>query len=310
VSTAGVEARGPILWVRRVYGDGRHNAFTALVRWRDRFWLAFRNAESHMSFDGRILVLASADALEWREVHRIERGGDDRDPHLLVAGDRLVLTINQRHPDHRQAWATWTDDGASWSAPEPCYDRDFIIWKPRALHRRYLAGGYHVNPDRSGRFVNLIASDDGLAWRTEAPIGLTGQESETLLHAPSPERLLAFIRWQEEPCHARIAEAERPFTDWRTRPAGIMLQGQDCVSVGDALLVGSRAREGEETRTALYRYADGCFEPYAVLPSGGDTSYPAFAWQQESRLLMSYYSSHDGPSSIYLAEVDVSGLRT
>ena len=38
------------------------------------------------------------------------------------------------------------------------------------------------------------------------------------------------------------------------------------------------------------------------LPSGGDTSYAGLAWHGD-RLWVSYYSSHEGKSAIYLAEV-------
>jgi len=37
-----------------------------------------------------------------------------------------------------------------------------------------------------------------------------------------------------------------------------------------------------------------------TLPSGGDTSYPGLLWHEE-RLWVSYYSSHEGKTSIYLA---------
>ena len=44
----------------------------------------------------------------------------------------------------------------------------------------------------------------------------------------------------------------------------------------------------------------------AELPSGGDCSYPGFVALDESRGLLSYYSSHDGSTSIYLAEIVLS----
>jgi hypothetical protein len=40
------------------------------------------------------------------------------------------------------------------------------------------------------------------------------------------------------------------------------------------------------------------------LPSGGDTSYPGLVWY-DNLLYMSYYSSHEGKTSIYLARVKV-----
>jgi hypothetical protein len=39
-----------------------------------------------------------------------------------------------------------------------------------------------------------------------------------------------------------------------------------------------------------------------VLPSGGDNSYPGMAWH-DGTLWLSYYSSHEGKASIYLAEI-------
>jgi hypothetical protein len=39
-----------------------------------------------------------------------------------------------------------------------------------------------------------------------------------------------------------------------------------------------------------------------TLPSGGDTSYSAFGWH-EGLLWVSYYSSHEGKTAIYLAKV-------
>jgi hypothetical protein len=40
------------------------------------------------------------------------------------------------------------------------------------------------------------------------------------------------------------------------------------------------------------------------LPSGGDTSYPGLVWH-EGILWVSYYSSHEGKTSVYLAKIKV-----
>ena len=47
---------------------------------------------------------------------------------------------------------------------------------------------------------------------------------------------------------------------------------------------------------------DSLGEPVLTLPSGGDCSYPGLVWN-EDLLWMSYYSSHDGKTSIYLARI-------
>ena len=48
--------------------------------------------------------------------------------------------------------------------------------------------------------------------------------------------------------------------------------------------------------------ADGDYEPVLTFPSGGDTSYPGLVWH-DGLLWMSYYSSHEGKTSIYLAKI-------
>ena len=47
---------------------------------------------------------------------------------------------------------------------------------------------------------------------------------------------------------------------------------------------------------------DGEYEPILTFTSGGDTSYPGLVWHDD-RLWMSYYSSHEGKTSIYLAQI-------
>jgi hypothetical protein len=44
--------------------------------------------------------------------------------------------------------------------------------------------------------------------------------------------------------------------------------------------------------------------PALTLPSGGDTSYPGLVLHNGT-LWMSYYSSHEGKSSIYLARIAI-----
>ena len=47
---------------------------------------------------------------------------------------------------------------------------------------------------------------------------------------------------------------------------------------------------------------------FLKLPSGGDTSYAGLEWHK-GLLWVSYYSSHEGKTSIYLAKVKFSAKR-
>jgi hypothetical protein len=61
---------------------------------------------------------------------------------------------------------------------------------------------------------------------------------------------------------------------------------------------------GGAARTSLCWIDDdaGTLTEFLKLPSGGDTSYPGLVWHDDF-LWVSYYSSHEGKTSIYLAKV-------
>src|SRR5262249_707318 len=62
-------------------------------------------------------------------------------------------------------------------------------------------------------------------------------------------------------------------------------------------------------KTALARLGRDTFEPVLTLPSGGDTSYGGMGWH-DGLLWVSYYSSHEGKSSICLARIELPGKST
>jgi hypothetical protein len=56
-------------------------------------------------------------------------------------------------------------------------------------------------------------------------------------------------------------------------------------------------------RVVVARLGLSSCRPVLELPSGGDCSYAGLAWHGE-RLWVSYYSSHEGRTRIYLAKLD------
>src|SRR5687767_937123 len=98
--------------VRKVFADGKHNAFTAFVKFKDQYLLAFRTAKEHNSADGDIVVLSSTDAKEWKESLRLDIDKrDDRDPQMLVVGDKLIMYIASMKGPVLNTFAITTEDG-------------------------------------------------------------------------------------------------------------------------------------------------------------------------------------------------------
>src|SRR5262245_14099116 len=118
--------------IRKVYADGKHNAFTAFVRWKEAYWLAFRHAASHNADDGEIIVLRSADAKDWKEALRLNVLPDDRDPQFLATEKRLILYDQAMQGPKLTAYAAYTDEGTTWSKPREVYEPRYVLWKPIA----------------------------------------------------------------------------------------------------------------------------------------------------------------------------------
>ncbi len=59
--------------VRRVFWNGEHNAFTDLIRWRDRYYLTFRSCpDGHMQHaSAKVIVLASGDTKSWVSTEQV-----------------------------------------------------------------------------------------------------------------------------------------------------------------------------------------------------------------------------------------------
>lgn len=334
---AGIAEAGPKVRVeniRRAYHNGEHNAFTDLIRWRDRFWLTFRSCpDGHMvSSTASVIVLSSADAREWREEHRFSvPKRDTRDPHFLSFQDRLfvytgtwysgegMLPRERYEINQHLGYAVWTADGTSWEGPrqlEGTYGH--YIWRAAAhdgkayLCARRKAGYSDADGGTGGASVMeaaLLESDDGLVWRYRSLIQARSGNETAFLVEPDGT-LLAVSRGSAT--ESQVARSKPPHESWERRAIDLYLGGPLVARWGDRVLVGARRTTGAGPKTVLYWLEEGDrLEPFAELPSAGDNSYPGFATLDDGRGLVSWYSTHekDGEgrpiTAIYLAELAV-----
>ncbi|MBX7168724.1 MAG: hypothetical protein K1X74_20475 [Pirellulales bacterium] len=315
--------------VRRAFHNGEHNAFTDLVRFRDRYYLTFRTCpDGHMVHpSSAILVLSSTDGQTWTQVHRFSvPRRDTRDPHFLVFRERLFVytgtwycgdtSPTSRDLNEHLGYAAWTDDGHAWQGPamlEGTYGH--YVWRAAAWgDRAWLCGrrkhefAHSDEPEPDIVESALLESDDGLIWRKASLFQETHGDETAFLFEPDGA-LVAVARGGGK-TNAQLCRARAPFAVWQRSDLGRQVGGPLLVRWGEHLLVGGR-KSVADARTALYWLTGDHLHEIAELPSGGDNSYPGFVAFDAEHALLSYYSSHERDdagkpiTAIYLAELRI-----
>lgn len=307
-------AEGPsLLRVERIWDRAPHNAFTDLARFHDRWWCVFREGSAHVSPDGAIRVLTSEDGWQWQSAARLTHPKADlRDPKLSVTPDgTLLLTAAGawRPPatHHHQTFAWRSANGREWETPEPIGEPDFWLWRVSWRKRDALAVGYRTAGER---FLRLYLARGGGGFKPLIPRWLDrGFVNETTLRPLRDGRLLALVRRDgnaPETASALLGVAETPTGPWQWRDLHTRLGGPNWIELPEGrILVGGRQYDGNTRMSLLWLDLERARLTECLrLPSGGDTSYPGLVWHA-GRLHVSWYSSHEGRTAIYVGEVAV-----
>lgn len=303
--------------VERVWDQAPHNAFTDLIRFRDSWYLVFREAGMHGvppagTAGGRIRVLRSTDPFQWTSVALLDFGFDQdlRDPKLSIRPDGVLVLLcaaaPTASPERRQSLVFFSRDGTDWKEPQPVAEPDVWLWR-LTWHRGMARGvGYGRRPDR--RHTRLYESPDALRFRvTVERLYEEGYPNEASLLFLEDDRALCLLR-RDGPGQdsALLGLSSPPYTRWSWRDLGRRIGGPALIRLPEGpILTAGRSYEGGTRTTLSWLDVDnGRLVERLVLPSGGDSSYPGLVWH-ENRLWVSYYSSHEGRAAIYLAQVKV-----
>ncbi|MEW2146365.1 sialidase family protein [Micromonospora vinacea] len=297
--------------VRRIGDSAPHSAFTDLVRYAGSWFCAFREARTHLSDDGVIRVLTSTDGRAWTSATVIARAGTDlRDPRFVARPDgRLQLLAAAATGAATKTFQTVTwlsTDGHTWGDPMPVGEPGVWVWRA-AWHDDAMYGvGYAT---RDPRFARLYRSTDGVDLQPWVPtLFEDGYPNESGLVFAPDGTALCLLRRDAGTASAQLGRAVPPYRDWTWTDLGVQVGGPTLLRLPDGLLLaGVRLHDGE-VRTAICVVDPdrGELTELVALPSGGDTSYPGLVWHDDL-LWVSYYSSHEGRTNVYLAEVRLTG---
>jgi lysophospholipase L1-like esterase len=317
--------------VRRAFHNGEHNAFTDLIRFRDKLYLTFRSCpDGHMVHPtSSILILSSDDdGVTWQQVNAFSVPRRDvRDPHFLEFNDQLFVYTGtwycgETSPETRDlnqhlGYGVSSTDGEQWSEPfmlEGTYGH--YIWRAAAHDgTAYLCGRRkqefaETETGAGGTQIvqsAILASDDGRIWKHR---GLFQEQhgNETAFLFEGDGSALAVARGGGSR-NAELCRSTPPYVEWQRTELDRYIGGPLLARWGDRYVVGGRQTNGGPARMSLYWLNESDLEEFATLPSGGDCSYPGLVELADGSALVSYYSSHekddDGRpiTAIYLATI-------
>jgi hypothetical protein len=305
--------------VKRIWDQAPHNAFTDLTFWKDEFYCAFREGRGHVSTDGRIRVLSSKDADTWASVCLIELAGYDlRDAHLSVTPDNRLTLLGGAAPREKDgqsaptgSFVAFCTNGTDWTKPQIASEPGRWLWC--VTWHEGKAYGVSYPASQGSPYIELLTSTDGITWQSLVPkLYGVGSPNETTLRFDKSGTCYALVRRDKQddaPYSAVLGVSHGDYTQWQWFDLGPEFNGFGGpnlvqLPMGQWLAAGRMHQDGAHTALCYLDVTTHTMTKLLKLPSAGDTSYPGLVWRNDL-LYVSYYSTHEGKTSIYLAKLKV-----
>lgn len=312
----------------KIWDKGAHSAFTDLIRWRNKWYCTFREADAHVGGDGKLRVLESTDGNTWESAALLEEKGIDlRDPKLSITpDDRLMIVAGgsvyngTKTIMGRQPRVAFSKDAKTWTPTQRVLSEGDWLWRVTWHNGRAYGITYDaferqsaaaqeaakstkpVSTEAAEWKLRLVVSDDGVKYDTITHLGVPGHPNETTLRFMPDGEMLALVRREGGNTMGWIGSSKAPYKVWSWHETKHRFGGPNFIRLPDGSLWAAGRSYPGGAKTVLARMSRDSYEPVLTFTSGGDTSYPGLVWH-ENLLWMSYYSSHEGKTSIYLAKI-------
>jgi len=297
---------------RRIWDAAPHNAFTDLIRFKGEWFCVFREGQGHVSPDGSLRVITSKDGVQWQSAALITSPTSDlRDAKITETPDgRLMLAgaeaVNNPTAHKHQSLVWFSDDGRTWSDRHEVGTPDNWLW--RITWHEGIAYGFGYDTGEGPRGIRLFRSTDGRTFDTlieKADVPGTYPNETSLIFLPD-DTCLCLLRQDGEPNNGSLGTSHPPYTDWTWRKLDKRIGGPHMLRLDDGRLLAAVRLYDKPVRTAMC-WIDpdtGAVTEALALPSGGDTSYAGLVLEG-GLVWVSYYSSHEEKTAIYLAKVKI-----
>jgi hypothetical protein len=314
-----------ILRVREI----RKNAyFPDIVFYKGTMFISYREATAHSDSAslGRVVILKSEDDGEsWKEAALLSMPGADlRDPHFcILSNGRLMLNGGIGGKQGKGSWkgkrrgtyVAFSDNGIDWTNPMEILDgRDEWMWRGTTHEDGYAYG--IVKEQGEGRYRDLtelqysrlVRTLDGIQYDVITELQSKDIPNEATIRF-APDNTAYMIHRMND--YGLFGKSRPPYKEWQWKRM-IKLGGPNLIQLpGGHWLVGGRVHDTDDNRKMQLGRMDveqGSYYPLIDLPSGGDCSYPGFM-MYKGKLWVVYYSSHEGDTNLYLAELIIKPER-
>ena len=305
---------------QKIWDAVPHSAFTDLIQWNGKLYCAFRVGNGHVpqkpGDDGRIqIIVSNDDGQSWNELVALEEPGIDlRDPKMSIHPDGrlMVLFAGSKYEGSR---LISRDCRVTFAEPEGTFTDQQVIqfdsplagpvdWLWRVSWAEDGTGyGVVYQPDKKPTAAQLVKTRDGVHYEWVTTLGVPGNPNESTIRFRGDQMWMVV---RNESRVGSLGHSKPPYTQWNWNDVNVRLGGPDMEQLPDGRWLMSTREYGATTQT-VYGILDdaGKFKKMGTLPSGGDTSYPGIVLTKDHALI-SYYSSHEGKTAIYLGRVPLS----
>ncbi len=315
--------------VNKIWDKEAHNAFPDLFKFKGNLYCAFREGANHVDNNntGKVRVMRSKNGSNWETVALFSmKGADVREARLSVTPDGKLMAI--------LAAGVWKDGsylslspyvaysdkkGNSFGALEKITVEDSggpaIDWIWRVTWHKGIGYGvmYRIRGDRKAAEweAHLLSTKDGKNYTIIKQLAIDGNPNESTIRFDENDEMFIVVRREAGDQNGVLARSAFPYTNWSFNAIDFKLGGPNFLFLNKKqIILGSRFRENKTSSTRLFVMdLNAKVLKTIILPSGGDTSYPGMVLEK-NKLWVAYYSSHEGKSSIYLAQVPLSKLET
>ncbi|WP_034256538.1 hypothetical protein [Arenibacter latericius] len=320
--------------VTKIYDTKEYSAFTDLLRFNNAFYCSFRVGAKHAGYEdyGKVRIIKSLDGNNWESIAELNiKNLDLRDPKLSVTPDGRIMVImagarfnsdnlvndlypmvsfsNQRGEDFEDPTKVVLDPNIN-----PSKD-----WLWRVTWNNNV--GYGINYqlkensrdwsklDKDAWLLYLLKSNDGKSFESVSQLDIDHLPNESTIRFDKNGTMYVLVRRESAGKLGVLAKSSYPYTNWSYTNLDFRLGGPNFLFLNDNnLVIGTRNYIKKASTSLLVTNLDGKVLKKIELPSGGDTSYPGMLVHDE-KLWVSYYSNHEGNSSIYLAQVPLNKLK-